>query len=146
MDVIHERAIFGRKVLKRSLPVFHGPPPAGTSGPKRLILPQGELANFYDADEGLRYGALIEMRVGSIRGNHVHRVKEELIYVISGRLELVVQQMPEGERVALELVAGDLAFIATGIAHAIKPLESGLAMEFSKARFDPADVQKVALI
>jgi quercetin dioxygenase-like cupin family protein len=146
MDVIHERAIFGRKVLKRSLPVFHGPPPAGTLGPKRLILPQGELANFYDADEGLRYGALVEMRVGSIRGNHVHRVKEELIYVISGRLELVVQQMPEGERAALELVAGDLVFIATGIAHAIKPLESGLAMEFSKVRFDPTDVQKVALV
>jgi len=146
MDATHNGAIFGGKVLKRSLPVFHGPPPAGTLGPKRLILPQGELANFYDADEGLRYGALIEMRVGSIRGNHVHRVKEELIYVISGRLELVVQQMPEGERVSLELVAGDLAFIATGIAHAIQPLESGLAMEFSKVRFDPTDVQKVALL
>jgi quercetin dioxygenase-like cupin family protein len=146
MDVINERAIFGGKVLKRSLPVFHGPPPAGTLGPKRLILPQGELANFYDADDGLRYAALIEMRIGSIRGNHVHRVKEELIYVISGRLELVVQEMPEGGRATLELVPGDLAFIATGIAHAIKPLESGLAMEFSKARFDPADVEKVALI
>jgi len=146
MEVINETAIFGGKVVKRSLPVFHGAPPPGTVGPKRLILPQGELANFYDADEGLRYAALIEMRVGSIRGNHVHRVKEELIYVISGRLELVVQEIPAGERATLELVAGDLALISTGIAHAIRPLESGLAMEFSKARFDPDDVQKVPLI
>jgi quercetin dioxygenase-like cupin family protein len=146
MDAINERVIFGGKVRKRSLPVYHGPPPAGVVGPKRLLLSQGELANIYDADEGLRYAALIEMRIGTVRGNHVHRVKEELVYVISGRLELVVQELPNGKPVTVELVPGDLAFIATGIAHAIKPLEPGLAIEFSKARFDPADVQRVVLV
>ena len=146
MDAINERVIFGGKVLKRSLPVYHGPPPSGVVGPKRLLLSQGELANVYDADEGLRYAALIEMRVGTVRGNHVHRVKEEIVYVISGRLELVVQELPKGERVAIELVPGDLALISTGIAHAIKPLEEGLAIEFSKTRFDPLDAERVVLI
>jgi quercetin dioxygenase-like cupin family protein len=110
------------------------------------MLPQGELANIYDSEDGLRYAALIEMKVGSVRGNHVHRVKEELVYVISGKLELVVQEIPEGEKVTLDLRPGDLIFISTGIAHALKPLESGMAIEFSKARFDPSDVQRVVLI
>jgi len=86
------------------------------------------------------------MKVGAVRGNHVHRVKEELVYVLSGRLELVVQEIPGGERVTLELGPGDLVFISTGIAHALKPLEAGTAIEFSKARFDPSDVQRVVLI
>src|SRR4051812_47083777 len=146
MNADKQTSYLGGKVLKRTLPVFHSPPPAGTIGPKRLLLAQGELANIYDADEGLRYAALIEMRVGAVRGNHVHRVKEELVYVISGRLELVVQEIAGGERVTVELAAGDLAIIATGVAHAIKPLESGMAIEFSKARFDPADVEKVVLV
>src|SRR6516164_4733245 len=133
MDSLDEKSIFGGKVTKKALPVYYSSPPSGTTGPKRLILPQGELANIYDSDEGLRYAALIEMKVGAVRGNHVHRVKEELVYVLSGRLELVVQEIPGGERVTLELGPGDLVFISTGIAHALKPLEAGTAIEFSKA-------------
>jgi len=146
MEPTNEQVVFGGKVLKRSLPVYKGSPPAGVSGPKRLLLAQGELANIYDAEEGLRYAALIEMRVGTVRGNHVLRVKEELVYIISGRVELVVQEAAGSMPVPLELVAGDLAFIATGIAHAIKPLEAGLAIEFSKTRFDPVDAQRVVLV
>src|SRR5262245_17799687 len=146
MNMTDETAIFGGKVRKRSLPVYHGSPPAGSSGPKRLILPQGELSNIYDAEEGLKYAALIEMRLGRVRGNHVHRVKEELVYVISGRLELLVRETLKGEAVKLELLPGDLAFISAGIAHAIKPLETGLAIEFSKARFDPSDAERVELV
>jgi quercetin dioxygenase-like cupin family protein len=146
MNTTDDTTVFGGKVRKRSLPVYHGSAPPGADGPKRLILPQGELSNIYDAEEGLRYAALIEMRVGTVRGNHVHRVKEELVYVISGRLELIVQESSQGEVLRLELRPGDLAFIATGIAHAIKPLEAGLAIEFSKARFDPADSERVVLV
>ena len=110
------------------------------------MLAQGELANFYDGDEGIRYIALIEMRLGQVRGNHVHRVKDEQVYVLSGQLLLVAQDGEAGERINIDLHPGDLVSIATGVAHAIKPMQTGYAIEFSRARFDPADSQKVMLI
>ena len=140
-----ERFLDG-KVIKRSLPVFQNSPPRGVVGPKRLLLAQGELANFYDGDEGIRYLALVELRVGQIRGNHFHRVKEEQIYIISGEVRLVTQSGDENTRVSIELRPGDLVMIATGVAHALKPIEAGCAVEFSKTRFDAADVERVQLV
>jgi mannose-6-phosphate isomerase-like protein (cupin superfamily) len=143
---MNETTFLNGKVRKRSLPLFKSPPPNDATGPKRLLLSQGELANLYDADEGIRYLALIELRLGAVRGNHLHRVKEEQVYLISGELVLVVQQGEAGERVYMELHPGDLVEIDTGVAHAIKPTEAGYAIEFSRTRFDPADVQRVTLI
>jgi uncharacterized RmlC-like cupin family protein len=143
---MNESSYLHGKVLKRSLPVFHGAPPADAHGPKRLDLPQGELANLYDGQEGIRYIAYIEMREGAVRGNHWHQVKEEQIYVLSGKLLLVAQEGEFEERVSVELLPGDLAFLAPGVAHALKTLEPGQAIEFSKTRFNPADVQRVKLV
>lgn len=134
------------KVFKRSLPVFQGAPPAGALGLKRLALAQGELANFYDGQEGIRYLAYIELRAGTVRGNHWHRVKEEQIYVISGELRLIVQERESGERVSIQLQPGDLVLIAPGVVHALETVGSGQAIEFSKTRFDPADIQRLQLV
>ena len=137
---------FEGKVLKHSLPSFQGAPPAGATGPKRLALPQGELANFYDDQEGVRYLACIELRPGTVRGNHWHEVKEEQIYVISGELLLVVQERESGARQELELRPGDLALIRPGIAHALKTAAPGYAVEFSRTKFDPSDIKKLTVI
>ena len=81
------------KVSKQSLPVLQAP--AGGEAPrlKRLLLPQGELAQFYDADEPIRYMAWVEIRPGCARGNHYHKVKKEFLFVIQGELCLVVQDV-----------------------------------------------------
>ena len=134
------------KVQKRSLPLFQGAPPPGTGGPKRLLLAQGELANFYDDEDGIRYAAFIELRTGGVRGNHWHRRKEEQIYVISGELMLVAQNGENSPRVSVSLRAGDLAMIACGVYHALKTVEPGQAIEFSSTRFDATDVQPFTLV
>jgi mannose-6-phosphate isomerase-like protein (cupin superfamily) len=134
------------RVSKRSLPVFQNSPPANAPGPKRLLLPQGELANFYDEDEGIRYMAFVELRIGGVRGNHFHRVKEEQFYLSSGAVTLVVQNRETGMRASIDLSPGDLVVIATGIAHAFEPTKAGHAVEFSKTRFDTADVHRFVLI
>src|SRR3954454_18231893 len=83
----------GGKVLKRTLPVV--PAPSGPDAPilKRLLLAQGELAQFYDADEPIRYLAFIELRSGSVRGNHYHNTKEEWIYLIQGEVMLTLEDL-----------------------------------------------------
>jgi uncharacterized cupin superfamily protein len=121
--------------------------PLGPDAPvlKRLLLPQGELAQFYDAEEGVRYMAFIELLPGQVRGNHYHKVKEELVYVIRGEVLLSVADIDSKAHASLALRAGDLAVIRTGIAHAIRTVEPGQAIEFAIARFDAADIHRFPL-
>jgi uncharacterized RmlC-like cupin family protein len=141
-----ESSFLGGKVLKRSLPALSAP--AGPAAPamKRLLLPQGELAQICDGAEAFRYMATIELRSGAVRGNHYHRFKEEYMYIISGEVLLVVQDMDNQERIDVPLQLGDLVFIQTRVAHALKVMQPGVAIEFSVARFDPADIERVLLI
>ena len=127
------------KVVKCSLPVISGRPGYDAPKLKRLFLPQGELAQVYDSDEGIRYMAVIETHIGSVRGNHYHKVKEERIYVMQGELLVLVEDVQTNERASVPLQTGDLLLIQTGIAHLLRPVASGRAIEFSRAQFNPAD-------
>jgi hypothetical protein len=137
---------FDGRLRKAALPVFHGPPPPTAAGPKRLLLGQGELANFYDNSQGVRYLASLELKLGAIRANHLHRVKLEHVYVITGRLLVVATSGAKVEPVSIELNTGELITIEPGIAHGFKTLEAGYAIEFSPNLFDPSDVEKCVLI
>src|SRR5579864_3907910 len=102
-----ERTFLGGKVRKLTLPVIEGRP-AGTAPPlKRLLLDQGELAQFYTGEEGMRYLAFVELRAGAVRGNHYHKIKKEWIYVISGELSLVLEDIASGMRDQFMMACGD---------------------------------------
>src|SRR5579859_3526509 len=91
------------KVIKHSLMVIEGRPGSDAPALKRLNLPQGELAQVYDGDEGIRYLACMELRPGCIRGNHYHEVKAEVIYIIRGEILLVVEDIVTRERASLSM-------------------------------------------
>jgi oxalate decarboxylase/phosphoglucose isomerase-like protein (cupin superfamily) len=93
----------------------------------------------------VRYLAFIELLPGTVRGNHYHKVKEEWVYMISGEATLIVEHIETRERAAVPLRKGDLAVIATEVAHAIKVHGEGQAVEFSAARFDALDIHKYPL-
>lgn len=128
------------KVVKSSLPVITGRPGPDAPVLKRLVLPQGELGQIHDSDEGIRYMAVLELRAGSVRGNHYHKVKEERVYVLQGELLVVLQDLQTNERASLSLKTGDLLLIPTGIAHLMRTVEPGQAIEFSPTRFNAADI------
>jgi hypothetical protein len=109
---------------------------------KRLILPQGELAQFYDGDEPIRFIAFIELKAGTQRGNHFHRNKREWIYVITGELMVRAEEVETHQRDSLTVRGGDLIYIRTGIAHVLDVVQSGQAIEFSPVRFDRADTYR----
>ena len=123
------------------------PGPAGNElSLKRVLLPQGELAQIYDADQGIRYIASIELKAGSVRGNHYHKVKREYVYVLSGALLLVLEDLRDHAQEKLELAAGDLVLIQPGIAHALHVKQDGQAIEFSPDRFNPSDTYRLQLV
>ena|SRR5215471_14956000 len=140
-----ESTFLDGNVRKWSLPELELPLPPDTPTVKRLLLPQGELAQFYDGNEGIHYLAFIELRGGNARGNHYHKVKEEWVYLIAGKVALLVEDVQTKERTSVPMQKGDLALIRTGIAHALQVLEAGQAVEFSPARFDHLDIHKYPL-
>src|SRR5213075_842031 len=125
-----ETQLLSGKVVKQSLPILQ--PPTGPGSPvlKRLKLPQGELAQFYDGDPGIRYIAYIELLPGNPRGNHYHNHKPEWIYLLNGELSLVVEDIGTKERAALTMSAGDIVKISTAVAHALQIVKAGQAIEF----------------
>lgn len=143
---MNEAKILSGKVTKQSLPTVQ--PPSGPETPvlKRLALPQGELAQFYDGKAGIRYIAFIELLAGNPRGNHYHKQKEEWIYLLRGALSLILEDVASKERSTTSLMAGDLVKISTGVAHTLKIIQPGAAIEFSTARFDPTDIHRYVLV
>ncbi len=141
----NSESYLGGKVRKMSLPQVSLPVPAGSPPLKRLMLAQGELAQFYDAEEGIRYLAWIELEPGQVRGNHYHRQKREYIYVLAGETDLLARSLNGQESATLRLRPGDLALVAPEVAHALRPAASGSAVEFSPERFDSQDIFKHAV-
>jgi len=133
------------KVVKRTLPTINGRPGPDAPTLKRLLLPQGELAHVYDSDDGIRYLAAVEARMGSVRGNHYHRVKEEGIYMVQGELSVVVEDVETHDRATVPVKTGDLLLIQTGVAHQLRTVEPGQMIEFSRVRFNAADCYPFAL-
>jgi mannose-6-phosphate isomerase-like protein (cupin superfamily) len=136
------RSYLGGKVSVNSLCVLRPPLPESMPTVKRLLLGQGELAQIMDGSVPIRYLAALELKPGSVRGNHFHRIKREFFYMITGTSRLLVRELQEPAPVSIFLSAGDLALIETGVAHACIPETSGVAVEFSEAPFDPADVHR----
>src|ERR1051325_6336404 len=108
-----EFKLLGGKVKKESLPIVQPSSTPDSRTLKRLMLPQGELAQFYDGDEGIRYIAQIELQAGSVRGNHFHKIKNEWVYMMSGEVTLIVEDLDSRVQESEKLSAGDLAFIQT---------------------------------
>ena len=131
----------GGVVLHR-LPAIPVSEASGSPQRKRLLLPAGELAQLTADGTAFRYLACLELREGTERGNHLHRRKQEAFYLLSGAVTLFAQDPQQEDRVEIPLQAGDLVFIAPGIAHGLRVLQSGFAVEFSPEPFDPADTER----
>lgn len=136
---------FSGRVWKRALPVFDGPPAPDAPARKRLLLPQGELAQVHDSEEAIQYLAMIELREGTVRGNHFHKAKREFIYVFSGQGQLLVEDIEAKLRETVSLMGGDLVFISPGLAHTLRVIKSGQAVEFSPSRFNATDTYRYLL-
>ncbi len=133
------------KVRKISLPAYPNMPPQGAPVRKRLLLENGELAQIHDADQPVHYLAFIELRAGTLRGNHFHKRKEESIYMVAGEVLLILEDTESRERVTVPMQTGDLVQIPPGIAHTLQVIKAGQAIEFAGARFDPTDTHRYPL-
>ena len=113
-------------------------------GAKRWVDEKGEFAQIsYREDIG--HLACCELRKGQTRGNHYHREKREVFYIVSGRIQAVFAGVPPGRERKVILEKGMKVHVPKGIVHSFYGIEDSLVIEYSPQYYDKTDSVKVDL-
>ena len=76
-----------------------------------------------------------------IRGKHYHVKKEEIMYVVSGKMKMYFWLPDHPENLEEVIVKkGDLITIQPNLAHGVEAIEDTLVVELSPNEFDISDV------
>jgi uncharacterized RmlC-like cupin family protein len=125
-----------KKVRLVSLPVMKPPFPR-TGG--RGLSPAGEMAQIINGD-AMRLVTYIEFQPdGKPRGNHFHRQKMEVIYIIKGHLKVFFEDLDTGELQTIEMRTGDMVYVQPNCAHVYVAKEYTQALELNEVPYDSAD-------
>lgn len=113
-------------------------------GAKRWVDEKGEFVQVsYHEDIG--HLAFFELREGQMRGNHYHRQKHEVFYIVSGRIQAVFASVPPGREKKAVLEKGMKVHVPAGIAHSFYGIEDSLVVEYSPQYYDKTDSVKADL-
>ncbi|HOF04458.1 MAG TPA: hypothetical protein PLH54_02460 [Syntrophales bacterium] len=130
--------LFTDRVRIESLPV--GGPDAAE---RRIFSEKGEMAQIVnrreDAFRQIVYWDIDSTRTGVDRGHHYHLRKTDRMYVLSGEVELLLEDPRTGARGLAVLRAGDRVEILPGVAHAVRSRVRSQVLEYSPDPYDPAD-------
>lgn len=104
----------------------------------RITEERGELAQIVN-DECFRHIVYLELKPGFFRGKHYHLRREEVFYVVSGKVKAVFEDIETTERLEKILSAGDKVMILPKCAHVFFSVEYSQLLHYSKDKYDPAD-------
>ena len=107
-------------------------------GPKRWEEDRGEFVQISYQEE-IRHLALFEIREGFTRGKHYHQKKEEIFYIVAGKIRATFFDLDTGERDQRILEKGERIRIKPACGHVFRALEDTLVVEYSPQAFDPED-------
>jgi mannose-6-phosphate isomerase-like protein (cupin superfamily) len=97
---------------------------------------------YLNFGEPLNFCALVEINpaLGS-RGNHVHKIKKEIFYILSGTVKGTYWLQNEHKEQAETFIhsEGDIITIQPELFHEFQALEPALALEFSPQSFMTSD-------
>ncbi len=111
-------------------------------GAKRWVDEKGEFVQIsYNEDIG--HLAFFELLKGQRRGDHYHMTKEEVFYVLSGKIEAVFASLSPDRKRTCILKKGMKIRVPTGIAHSFYGIEDSLVVEYSPQYYDKTDSVKV---
>ena len=91
---------------------------------------RGEITDIM-VKENIDYVTMITSASGSVRGNHYHKLTDQWVYILAGRLKMLTQ-MPDGPVVTTILEKGDLAKTGFMERHAMIALEDSAFMVFTR--------------
>ena len=113
-------------------------------GAKRWEEERGEFVQISYREE-IWHLALFEIRKGFSRGSHYHEVKEEIFYVVSGKIRALFLDMDHLQQEEAILEKGDKIRIKPRCGHIFHGLEDTLVVEFSPQVYDVEDSYRIDL-
>ncbi len=113
-------------------------------GVKRWEEEKGEFVQIAYAEE-MRHLAWFTIRKGFWRGMHYHEKKEEIFYVVSGRIRARFVDLSTKEDEEHILEKGDKIRLQPGLWHIFHALEDSSVVEYSPQFYDKADAPKLDL-
>jgi dTDP-4-dehydrorhamnose 3,5-epimerase-like enzyme len=127
----------GETLLTR-LSVEHLPDTKGVVGAKRWVEERGEFVQISHREE-IRHLAFFQIRKGFSRGSHYHEKKDEIFYVVDGRIRGLFTDVDTGEGGEFFFEKGDKIHVAPRLGHILYGLEETLVVEYSSRYFDAND-------
>jgi L-fuculose-phosphate aldolase len=118
--------------------IEHLPENKDITGAKRWVDEKGEFAQI-SWREDIGHLAFFELRKGQFRGGHYHERKEEVFYVISGRIKAVFADPGGGGKETRILEKGMKVRVGTRVGHRFEGIEDSLVIEYSPQYYDVTD-------
>ena len=112
-----------------------------TSPISRTVMNNGKGRSlFLNSTQSINTVAVWESEASTaVRGNHYHLHKNEIVYIIKGKVK-IYYWLPEKEEIENILVeSGDLITIKPGLGHAYQAIDNTLAFEMGSHPYNPAD-------
>lgn len=114
------------------------PESEGIIGVKRWEEERGGFVQISYQEE-IWHLAIFEIRKGFSRGNHYHEKKEEIFYVVNGKMRALFVDMDSLQREEYLLDKGDKIRIKPRCGHLFIGLEDTLVVEYSPQIYDNQD-------
>jgi len=113
-------------------------------GAKRWEEERGEFVQISYQEE-IWHLAVFEIRKGFSRGGHYHEAKEEIFYVVSGKMRALFLDMDNLQKEEAILEKGDKIWIKPRCGHIFYGLEDTLVVEYSPQVYDMEDSYRIDL-
>jgi dTDP-4-dehydrorhamnose 3,5-epimerase-like enzyme len=114
------------------------------TGAKRWTEAKGEFVQISHQEE-IRHLALFEIRKGFFRGSHYHRKKEEVFYIVRGRIRARFVDTETDEREESILEEGAKIRIEPLCGHLLEGVEDSIVVEYSPQFYDIEDNYRIEL-
>lgn len=101
---------------------------------------RGTITNIIN-NETVRSITIIHSKKGSVRGNHYHKRSGNYVFVLDGRMELVV--IANETEMRHTLTAGSMVWIPKNMPHAFLAIEESTALEIEPLNRDPTDAYRL---
>jgi dTDP-4-dehydrorhamnose 3,5-epimerase-like enzyme len=113
-------------------------------GAKRWEEERGEFVQISYKEE-IWHLAVFEIRKGFSRGSHYHEAKEEIFYVVSGKMRALLMDMDTLQKEEYILEKGDKIRLKPRCGHIFYGLEDTLVVEYSPQVFNMEDSYRIDL-
>lgn len=113
-------------------------------GAKRWSEEKGEFVQISHRED-IGHLAFFELKKGHVRGNHYHEKKEEVFYIISGKIRAIFVDIDSAEKEEQILTKGDKIKVDTRTGHIFLGIEDAFVVEYSPQYYDKEDAFRMDL-